>query len=130
MGWFGRYDYDSDRIRDSTSTATFLHNKTWKVGLSHSYFRGVGDQIGIDYAWSLNENWTFRSTHRLDPSNGSLFEQAYAIDRDLHSWILSLSVSQLHPLNRNSDLRIWLAMTLKAFPELTVDSIRIGGSEK
>jgi len=129
LGWVGRYDYDGDRLRESTTTASVFRGKTWKIDASHSYFRGVGDHLGVGYAWALNENWTFRSTHRLDASTGTLFEQAYAVDRDLHAWILTLSVSQLRPVARDTDLRIWLSMTLKAFPEISVDSRNIGGSE-
>ncbi len=128
LGWFGRYDYDHEQIRESTTTASVFKGKSWKVDLSHSYFRGVGDQMGVNYAWALNENWAFRTTHRFDPSDGSLFEQAYALERDFHSWIATLSVSELQPLNRDPDFRIWLAFTLKAFPDITVDSSKVGPS--
>ncbi|MBI4028169.1 MAG: LPS-assembly protein LptD [Verrucomicrobia bacterium] len=126
LGWGGRYDYDQGQIRESTSSATVFQKKDWKVALSHYYFRDVGNQMGVSYSWAINENWAFRTNHRFDPSDGSLFEQAYSIDRDLHSWILSLSVSQLRPANHDSDFRIWLAFVLKAFPEVSVDSTQIG----
>ena len=134
LGWNGRYDYDANQVRESTSTASVFHHKVWQVDVSHSYFRGLGpnvsgNQLGVGYRWSLNENWTFRSTHRFDPSDGTLFEQAYALDRDLHSWILTLSFSQLRPLSRDNDLRFWVAMTLKAFPEVSVNSRQVGGSQ-
>lgn len=126
LNWIGRYNYDANQIRESTTSATIFKGKLWKVTLSHDYFRTVGNQMSFGYAWALNENWTFRSLHRFDPSNGTLFEQAYGIDRDLHSWIATLSVSQLRPLDRDSDFRIWLTFTLKAFPEVTIDSRQIG----
>lgn len=128
LGWRGRYNYDDNQIRESTASATVFHQKDWKVTLSHDYFRTVNNQLGLGFAWTLNEDWAFRSFHRLDPSNGSLYEQSYAIDRDLHSWIASLSVTQLRPLNSDSDLRFWLTFTLKAFPEMAIDSRQVGPS--
>ena len=127
LGWRGRYDYDQDQIRESSTAASVFSDKKWKLTLSHLYFRDVGNQAGVGYGWALNENWTFRTNHRFDPSNGDLMEQTYTIDRDLHSWVASLSVSQLRSINRDSDLRIWLAFTLKAFPGASVDSRYIGG---
>ncbi|MDD2710194.1 MAG: LPS assembly protein LptD [Verrucomicrobiae bacterium] len=128
LSWLGRYDYDNKQIRESTTSLTLLKAKNWKMSVGHSYFRTVGNQLTLSHSWSINENWTFRTTHRFDPSDGSIFEQAYAIDRDLQSWIVSLSVSQLRPLNHDSDLRVWLTFTLKAFPEVSMDSRQVGGN--
>jgi len=126
LDWRGRYDYDHDQIRESTTASRFYHEKDWSFSLAHRYFREVGNEVGVGFSWAVNEDWTFRSDHRFDPSSFDLFEQAYAIDRDLHSWIATLSVSQLRPADRDSDLRIWFVFTLKAFPEATVDSTYIG----
>jgi lipopolysaccharide assembly outer membrane protein LptD (OstA) len=126
LGWLGRYDPNENQLRETTGDLTFFHGKDWKVSLSHSYFRDVGNQVGVNFAWSLNENWTVRTSHRVDPSDGSLMEQSYALDRDFQAWIVSLVFSQLRPLNHDSDLRVWLAFTLKAFPEVSVDSNSVG----
>jgi LPS-assembly protein len=126
LDWRGRYDYEGERIRESSTSASIFRGKTWKLDLGHSYFASVGNQMFVRYAWALNEDWTFRSEHRFEPTTGTLFEQAYSIDRDLHSWIASLSISELRPANHDTDLRIWLAFTLKAFPEITFDSRQFG----
>ncbi len=126
LDWRGRYDWYDERLRESTAGMTLLRNKDWSLGLSHSYFRGVGNQAGVSFAWRLNENWALRTEHRLDPTTGTLFEQAYSIDRDLHSWIATLSLSEVRPQNQESDFRVWLSFTLKAFPEVTVDSQQFG----
>lgn len=126
LGWVGRYDYDNNQIRESTSHLSVYRKKDWKVELTHSYFRDVGDQVGIGTWWAINENWAFRTNHRFDPSDGSLFSQEYALDRDLHSWIATLSISELRPLNKDPDLRVWLTFTLKAFPEVSLDSRQVG----
>lgn len=128
LDWHSRYDYDNNQIRESTTSASVFKGKIWKVTVGHDYFRTVGNQMSVGYALALNEDWTLRTAHRFDPANGSLFEQAYAVDRDLHSWVASLSVSQLRPQNQPADLRIWLTFTLKAFPEVTVDSRQVGPS--
>ncbi len=126
LNWVGRYDYDASQIRESNTSVTFIQKKDWKLSLSHNYFRTVGDQFGVEYAWQLNEDWTVKTQHRFDATKGELFEQSYAIERDFHSWIAALSFSQLRPLNHGSDLRIWLTFTLKAFPEMTLDSRQTG----
>ncbi len=129
LGWTGRYDENKNQLRESNFDFTVYKGKSWKLSLSDNYFRSVGNQLGINYAWAINENWTLRTNHRLDPTSGSLFEQSYTLDRDLHSWIASLSVSQLCPINRDPDLRVWLTFTLKAFPEVAVDSSGLGGGK-
>jgi LPS-assembly protein len=129
LGWRGRYDENNDQIRESNTSFSIFSKKTWKLTLSHLYFRGQGNQLGFDFAWAMNEDWTFRTTHRFDPSRGDLFEQAYALDRDFHSWIATFAVSELRPLNREEDLRVWVAFTLKAFPEVAFDSRQIGGNQ-
>jgi hypothetical protein len=129
LGWRGRYDEANDQIRESNTSIDVFHNKTWRITLSHLYFRGVGNQLGLNYAWALSEDWTFRTEHRFDPAKGDLFEQAYAIDRDFHSWIGTLAVSELRPINQAADFRIWLAFTLKAFPEVSFDSREIGAGK-
>jgi LPS-assembly protein len=129
LDWRGRYDENNDQIRESNTSATISHNKEWKLTLSHLYFRDQGNQLGGDFAWAINEDWTFRTQHRFDPSSGDLFEQSYAIDRDLHSWVATFTVSELRPLNQEPDLRFWFAFTLKAFPEVSFDSREIGGNQ-
>ncbi len=128
LNWRGRYDYDHDQIRESTTGLTVYKSKVWQVRLSHDFFRDVGNQMGVSYAWAMNEDWTLRTDHRFDPSGGSLYEQAYGLDRDLHSWIATLSVSQLRPQNREADWRVWLSFTLKAFPEVAIDARQFGAS--
>lgn len=125
-----RYDYDNLQFRQIENSISIFSKKTWKIALSHNYFRGVGDQLGFNFAWQINEDWALRSEHRFDPTTGELFEQSYALDRDLHSWLVSLSLSQLRPKDRASDLRVWLTFTLKALPEITLDSRQVGPSGK
>ena len=123
-----RYDYDNLQFRQIENSVTIFSKKTWKVSLSHNYFRTQGDQVGVNFGWQINEDWALRTQHRFDPTTGNLFEQSYALDRDLHSWLVSLSMSQLRPLEQASDVRFWLTFTLKALPELTFDSRQVGPS--
>ena len=123
-----RYDYDNLQFRQIENSISIFSKKTWKVALTHNYFRNVGDQVGFNFNWQVNEDWALRTEHRFDPTRGDLYEQSYAIDRDLHSWLVSLSLSQLRPKDHDSDLRVWLTFTLKALPEITLDSRQVGPS--
>lgn len=126
LDWNARWDVNDDQLRASDTYLTVFRKKSWKLSLSNNYFRGVGDQIGVNWDWSVNEDWTLRTNHRFDPDNGGMVEQSYAIDRDLHSWIATFSLSELSPLNRDRDFRVWLSFTLKAFPEVSFDSSQVG----
>lgn len=123
-----RYDYDNLQFREIENNISVFSKKTWKVSLTHNYFRGQADQVGANFGWQINEDWALRTQHRFETTTGNLYEQSYALDRDLHAWLVSLSFSQLRPLNQASDLRFWLTFTLKALPEITLDSRKIGPS--
>jgi LPS-assembly protein len=118
--WTGRYDHENSQLRESSTNLTFYDRKRWRAELSHLYFRDVGDQLGAGFGWAINENWAFRTSVRFNPVTLDLFENSISLDRDLHSWIASLSFSQLHPLNREVENRIWLALTLKEFPGVSL----------
>ncbi len=128
LDWRSRYDYQNDQIRESSTGLTVYKAKVWQVRVSHDYFRDVGDQMALQWSWAMSEDWAVRTLQRFDPRTGSLSEQSYALDRDLHSWIASVSVDELRPQNLAPDWRFWISFTLKAFPEMEFDSRQIGGN--
>jgi LPS-assembly protein len=121
LSYNSQYDYYRNIIRESDVSVAYQYFKDWELGLSHRYLHGESsNELWPYFKWRLNEDWAFRTEHRINPTNGKLRESVFTIDRDLSAWVVSCSVRYLKPEVDPTDLQVWVVWTLKAFPEATV----------
>ncbi|MCB9771406.1 MAG: LPS assembly protein LptD [Candidatus Omnitrophica bacterium] len=111
-----------DTIEEHLSNANFdvyltdPKNK-WSVSLGKRFDREVDDQITSQFNLRLNQKWYFEVYQRWDVEHGINKEQEYAFVRDLHEWEMKVSFNH----KETDGDAIWIAFTLKEFPDLTLD---------
>lgn len=111
-----------DTIEEHLSNANFdvyltdPKNK-WSISLGKRFDREVDDQITSQFNLRLNQKWYFEVYQRWDVEHGINKEQEYAFVRDLHEWEMKVSFNH----KETDGDAIWIAFTLKEFPDLTLD---------
>ena len=114
-------DANYDRKKDYFTTANFDLKASGKVvswGGGYRYEKGKSSQMTGEILFNLIKGWSFKVYERLQFMGNSLLkEQDYAISKELHCWILDIKYNVL----RERGETIWIAMRLKAFPEMSLD---------
>lgn len=87
----------------------------WRLGKRFS--PQVDDQLTSEFGYRFNQKWNFRVYERFDLDTGTLREQEFAVQRDLHSWLMDVNFNS----TRGQGDEILVVFTLKAFPELGLD---------
>jgi hypothetical protein len=89
-------------------------------GFGQRYNRKGPNEFTWDLKWKLNPKWKFSVYQRLvtghhDPSiKRGIREQEYVLSRDLHCWTVDFTYN----VTRDQGESVFLALRLKAFPEL------------
>jgi len=86
----------------------------WSFGLGRRWQRKGTRQLETQARYRVNPKWEFSVYERFYPTFDRLKEQEYVIKRDLHCWELTISYN----VTRGKGEEIWLALRLKAFPEM------------
>lgn len=118
-----RFESDAsfDRQKRNFSSAHFdLHASGEKIswGGGYRYERDSSSQMTGEILFNLLKGWSFKFYERLQFKGDDLVkEQDYVISKDLHCWILDIQYNVL----RERGETVWIALRLKAFPEMTID---------
>lgn len=111
-----RTNYDRRKNTVISNDLDFYIDKGDKfyLGVGHRYQRDVDNQFTFDIAYRLNPKWKFRIYERFDFTGGTIKEQQYTINRDLHCWQLEAN----YRIDRERGESVWFSFVIKAFPEL------------
>jgi len=116
------FDSIYDPIEEHLETANidmYLNGQEdrWYLRLGKRYNVDVDDLFTTEFGWRINPKWKFRTYQRYDLETGSLQEQEYGLQRDLHTWLFDINFNQ----TRGEGSEIWMVFTLKAFPDIGFD---------
>jgi len=121
--WLSLYldsEYDSlnERLKTLNSDLYFNDPKgKWYWSIGKRYAVEVDDEITTEWGYTINPKWKFITYQRLNVDNGKSLEQQYTLRRDLHCWMMDLSINK----KQDGSSEFWLVFTLKEFPEMGVD---------
>ena len=114
-------DANYDRKKDYFTTANFdlkASGKEISWGGGYRYERKSSSQLTGEILFNLIKGWSVKVYQRLQFTGNSLVkEQNYVVSKELHCWILDINYNVL----RERGETIWIAMRLKAFPEMSLD---------
>jgi len=113
------YSNSGDYFSNANYDLNFNLGKERSFGLGQRYQRTGSNEITYNLNWPLNPKWRFSFYQRYnlggDPALSKGFrEQEYTISRDLHCWVVDISLN----IKKNEGTTIWLIFRLKAFPEM------------
>lgn len=117
--------YESDAIfnqhRGFFSAANFdlkASGKVVSLGGGYRYEKESSSQMTGEILFNLIKGWSFKIYQRLQFKGSSLLkEQDYVVSKELHCWVLDIKYNVL----REKGETIWIALRLKAFPEMAID---------
>ena len=121
--WMSLYfDSEYDTIGERLKIANVDLNlndpdERWNLRMSKRYHVEADDLLTSEFKWRINPKWWLRTYQRYDLQSGSLKEQEYGLERDLHTWLVNINFNQ----TRGEGSEIWLVFSLKAFPEIGFD---------
>jgi len=78
------------------------------------------NQITLDMSWIINPKWRLGLYERFDLHKTKFEEQQLSITRDLHCWEIEATYTVKGNSIFKDDFTFWLALRLKAFPELPI----------
>jgi len=119
-----RSDVNYRKFTEANCDISLNLGKERSLGFGQRYQRQSGNELTAHLYWRLNPKWKFsiyqrynlkhyRDSANRDISRGIL-EQEYTISRDLHCWVMDITVSD----KRNEGATIYCLFRLKAFPEM------------
>ncbi len=114
-----RSDPSYNRFTTVNYDIVFDFQNDRSFGIGQRYERSGANQITTSLNWRLNPKWRFSIYERYvaghDPllSNG-LREQQYTVSRDLHCWVMDITLD----VQKGSGTTLWLIFRLKAFPHM------------
>jgi lipopolysaccharide assembly outer membrane protein LptD (OstA) len=118
------------------SSTNFQVNRDLTVQLSNRYISGNrvftnSNLVGGGARLRLNDNWAFGFLNSYDFAFKEAQSQQYSLDRDLRSWIGSLTLV-VREQDAKKDIAVLLSLTLKDIPKLSIplkyDTAAIGGA--
>ncbi len=119
-----RSDVNYRKFTEANYEISFSLGKERSLGFSQRYQRQSGNELTAHFYWRLNPKWKFsvyqrynlkdyRDSADRDISKG-LLEQEFTVSRDLHCWVMDITVSD----RGNEGATIFFLFRLKAFPEM------------
>jgi len=126
-----QYDKVVNAFREANLDVTFsdVKNKKYSVALGQRYVResnydtedaSYSSQTTLDFNYQLTQKLQFKNYIRYEFKSGKFLEQQYSLRRDLHCWWLDVGVDVDKQREGKTDLTLWLAFTLKDFPDLHI----------
>ena len=109
-----------------TGQITMLPERQWYMGYSHRGVTNDKTEDVLEFDWRLSPKWQIGTFHRftwkevVDGAKrfNNLREYQYSVRRDLHDWIGEL----VYRVDREFGEEIYLTLTLKAYPNLPIDT--------
>lgn len=86
--------------------------------LGYRYKKGESSQVTFGFNCPLNPFWKVGVYERFEFKTGSLMEQEYTLDRDLHCWTVQFIIDQ----SKGEGISFLVAFKLKAFPNLGINA--------
>lgn len=126
-----QYDNVVEAFKEGNLDVTFsdIKNKKYSVSIGQRYAREYdydsdaatySSQTTLDFNYQINPKLMFKNYTRYEFKTGKFLEQQYALRRDLHCWWLDVGVNVDKQREGETDLTLWLAFTLKDFPDLHI----------
>jgi hypothetical protein len=114
-----RSDPNYNHISNANYDVNIDFAKERSFGIGQRYQRKGSSEITTSLQWRLNPKWKFslfqRHNFGHDPNiPKGLREQEYTLSRDLHCWIMDITLNN----KKNEGSAIWFIFRLKAFPEM------------
>jgi hypothetical protein len=112
-------EYNTAHEFFKTITGDFW-TKTGKANtvLGYRYKKGESSQLTTGVNFPLNPFWKAGIYERFEFRTGSLMEQQYILERDMHCWTMQFIISQ----KKSEGVGFYIAFQLKAFPEIGVSA--------
>ncbi len=137
------YDVDIRRISIFNADLTFSRKmKVFEAGeevekdrysftYGHRYSRQSSTQGTLGFSCQLTPKLQFSNYLRYEYNTGDLQEQQYKIRADLHCWWMDIGLGRRRRDEGSKDTAVWIAFTLKAFPDIgfEIDQTREGGKK-
>jgi lipopolysaccharide assembly outer membrane protein LptD (OstA) len=98
-----------------------LEEEKYSFSLGHRYYRGENSQGTLSFKYRLTPKLQFKNYMRYQYKTGDLDEQQYALRADLHCWWMDIGLNINRHIRGGKDLTFWMAFTLKAFPDISID---------
>lgn len=126
-----QYDKVFNAFREGNLDVTFsdIKNKKYTVSVGQRYVREYNydsdsatysSQTTLDFNYQITPKLMFKNYTRYEFKTGKFLEQQYALRRDLHCWWMDVGVNVDKQREGITDLTLWLAFTLKDFPDLHI----------
>ena len=98
----------------------------WYLGLGHRYSYNDKTEDVLQFNWRFSKKWQVNTLHRYtwkELAGGAkrfnnLREYQYILRRDLHDWIAEF----IYRVDREFGEELFFTMTLKAYPELPIET--------
>lgn len=137
------YDVDVGSISAFNAELTFkgkmkafeageeIEKDKYSFAYGHRYSRRSSTQGTLDFSYQLTPKLQLNSYLRYEYNNGDLEEQQHRVRVDLHCWWMDIGLGRRRRTEGSSDTAVWVAFTLKAFPDIgfEVDQTREGGKK-
>lgn len=94
----------------------YLNNLDTIPGLSFS----ESSLLSLGAFWRLNENWQIRSYGDFEGDDSTLEEAGITLYRDFRAWKASFTTAYRDNRGQEDDFILYLALTLKAFPDTAI----------
>jgi len=112
-------DPDYNHFTQADYDINFDFDKDRSIGFGQRYQKNDGNEVTANLRWRLNPKWKFSTYQRYNISAGlgaskGLSEQEYTFSRDLHCWIMDITLNN----KKDDGTSLWFIFRLKAFPEM------------
>ena len=128
MDVFTRYDLHANALRELNTAIRVMDTDRWTIGVGTLFLRNDSNLVCLDTAARLSRNWTAHMFQRFDMHDGVWEEQEYALRQETHDWLITYGVrrSTRGVDSGRSEMTVFFAVSLRAFPNLGLPLSRIG----
>jgi hypothetical protein len=125
---FARYDLRDGLLRELNYAARVFDADRWSVGVGSRYLRDDSNLVSFSSALRLARRWVLQTYHRVDLEDGVWEAQEYLLRQETHDWFITYGVRLSGERVKSDEVAVFVAVTLKAFPNagLTVGRVDLG----
>lgn len=105
-------------IESGSIDLTAVGGEKWSVGAGYRYENAENTETNLataEVSYRLTDKWKINVYEQFDINKAAFVEQEYSVYRDLHCWIAEFTYDIK---SESNDHTFWLAMRLKAFPQM------------
>lgn len=118
---FARYDLPQSVWRELNCEARVLHGDRWSVGAGTRFIKDDSNLVTFSSAWRLGRRWTAQTYQRVDMEDGVWEAQEYTLRQETHDWFITYGVRVSGERIQSDEVTAYVALTLKAFPGVTLN---------